>query len=74
MENQPTYAPADIVAARQKLGLTQAQLAGVLGCTLAHVKAMESPTMRPGRRAMQPPYARLLRAYLDGYRPADWPA
>jgi DNA-binding transcriptional regulator YiaG len=74
MVDQPHFEPEAIAEARRRLRLTQAQLAHVLGCSLAHVKAMEAVTDRPGRRRIDPAYARLLVAYLDGYRPADWPA
>lgn len=74
MTDQPHFTHDQVRAARDELGLTQAQLAAVLGCTLQHVKAMEAAPDRRNPRSVRPAYARLLRAYLDGYRPADWPA
>ena len=60
--------PADFAAARKRLGLTQAQLAAVMGYgNKARISEIE-------RGERLPPLAkRLLRAYLDGYRPDDWP-
>lgn len=64
--------PADFKSARHTLGLTLSQAARLLGYDGAHamqqVRKMES-----GERAIRPPQARLMRAYLDGYRPEDWP-
>ena len=61
--------PADIRAARDKLALTQAQFARVLGYgDVARVSELERGERRPG-----PAVVLLLRAYLGGYRPADWP-
>lgn len=55
--------------ARKSLGLTQQQLAMVLGlqgqATIARCEA--------GNRNIGPTFARLVIAYLDGYRPDDWP-
>lgn len=56
---------------RMLLGLTQAELAAVLG--YAHrngVAILESPAS--GRRASAQ-VERLMRAYEAGYRPAGWP-
>lgn len=60
--------PADFAAGRHALGLTQAQLAAVMGYgNKARISEIE-------RGERLPPLAeRLLRAYLDGYRPDDWP-
>ena len=64
-----TYTPEEVRAARFALGLTQAQLAALLGYgDVARVSELERGERRPG-----PAVERLLRAYLDGYRPADWP-
>jgi transcriptional regulator with XRE-family HTH domain len=60
---------AEIRAAREALGLSQAALARVLGYgSAARVSELER-----GARGASPAVARLLAAYLDGYRPADWP-
>lgn len=60
--------PAEIRAARKSLALTQGQLATVMRLRAATVSDWE--------RGIYPPDSSnelLLRAYLDGYRPADWP-
>lgn len=62
--------PAEIKQARQTLGLTAKQLAPLLGYSRpASVYDIEA-----GRERASGAVVRLLRAYLDGYRPADWPA
>lgn len=61
--------PAEFKEARQSLGLGQMQMAQMLGFSRkASVGDME--------RAVKPitdQTARLMRAYIAGYRPADWP-
>jgi transcriptional regulator with XRE-family HTH domain len=58
-------------AIRKRLGLTQSQLAEVLGYQqLMQVSELERPTNpKPVPRAI----ALLMRAYDEGYRPKDWP-
>jgi DNA-binding transcriptional regulator YiaG len=60
--------PEEVKAARSSLGLTLAQLAAVMGVRIMTVSDWE----RWARRC-SPMAARLLRAYVEGYRPADWP-
>ncbi len=61
--------PYEIRNARQALGLTQAQLAALMGLgDKARVAEWER-----GARHPSPQSERLIRAYLDGYRPTDWP-
>lgn len=61
--------PDQIREARKKLGLTQSQAAVLFGYGApARISEIES-----GRRAPGGAVIRLLQAYLDGYRPADWP-
>lgn len=61
--------PADVTAARESLGLTQAQLAKAMGLRgPAAVSEWERGVRVPDGRS-----ERLLRAYLDGYRPENWP-
>lgn len=68
----PQFTATQIVEARRKLGLTQIQLADMLGIGLRQVKRLEGDA--PANSGLIQPYAaRLLQAYLDGYRPADWP-
>jgi transcriptional regulator with XRE-family HTH domain len=59
----------DVKTARLALGLTQAQLAAVMGYSgKSRIAELESGTRRPSAAAI-----RLLRAYGAGYRPPDWP-
>lgn len=68
--------PADIKQARAQLGLTQIQLGRMLGldwsdaATRIYISRAENghPT-----RQLNPAQALLLRAYISGYRPDDWP-
>ena len=60
---------AEIKAAREALGLKQEPFAAMLGYGhQSRVSDIESGKKRAG-----PAVIRLLRAYLDGYRPSDWP-
>jgi transcriptional regulator with XRE-family HTH domain len=60
---------AEILRARLTLGLTQAQLAPLLGYSdVARVSELERGVRQPGAAVV-----RLLHAYLDGYRPENWP-
>ncbi|MFV0384410.1 helix-turn-helix domain-containing protein [Paracoccus sp. (in: a-proteobacteria)] len=62
-------APDEIRAARLAFGLTQIQMAILLGYGApARIAEIEA-----GRRNPSESVLRLMRAYLDGYRPADWP-
>jgi len=64
--------PAELRAARAALGLTQAQMARMLDVTPRVYQAWEAPS---GTTARPPAVrvGRLVRAYLDGHRPQDWP-
>lgn len=64
--------PDEIRAARKKLGLTPDQAGPLLGYSpnAANVRISEIET---GKRNPSEAACRLLRAYLDGYRPHDWP-
>lgn len=62
-------APTEIREARHQLGLTQAQLAPLLGyANQVRIAEIENGTRQPGAAVQL-----LLRAYLAGYRPPDWP-
>lgn len=65
--------PAEIKQARQSLGLTQSQLAAMLDTDPRAIRAMESDPSTSKHRTPAPRMVRLLQAYLDGYRPDDWP-
>jgi len=64
--------PADMKAARLKLGLTLEQMATVLGYTGSQRRQMQYD-LETGRREIRDPQRRLVEAYLSGYRPDDWP-
>ncbi len=61
--------PADFRAARKAWGLRQSDLAQMLGLGDA---ARVSNIERGAQISDQ--VRRLMQAYLDGYRPADWPS
>jgi len=70
-----TFTSEELRQAQQDLGLSDSQLAAMLGCDEQHVRRMKVRDQNAGSwRPVKPWHARLLRAYLDGYRPADWPA
>lgn len=58
----------DIATIRHSLGLTQAQMAQMLGISKNALSAIE----RDAYQAREP-VKRLLEAIRDGYRPKDWP-
>jgi transcriptional regulator with XRE-family HTH domain len=61
--------PQEIREARLRLGLTQDQLAHVMGLS----SGMAVSDWERGIRNANGQARRLLRAYLDGYRPENWP-
>jgi len=64
--------PPEIKAARKSLGLTQAQMGAMLGYKGKN-KKQDMRDLETGRRPLREPQRLLMWAYLDGYRPADWP-
>ena len=64
--------PSETKSARQSLGLTQAQMADMLGYQGDNLKQMMYD-IETGRRPLRAPQGRLIVAYLKGYRPDDWP-
>ena len=61
--------PAEFKQARSNLGLNQSQLAALLGYgTYSRISELEG-----GRSPITDQCARLMKAYVDGYRPSDWP-
>jgi hypothetical protein len=71
-----TLLPDEFREAQQQLGLSDAQLAAVLGYgDAAHVRRHKVRDMTASSyRAPNNQVTRLIRAYLAGYRPDDWPA
>lgn len=64
--------PAEFKKIYTDLGLTQPQLADVLGYTGEHSRGTIHK-LSCGAKSITPPVARLMIAYRDGYRPDDWP-
>ncbi len=60
--------PDQLKAARLSLGLSQAKLARVMDLDSHSVSRIERGVKRPPVR-----FVRLIRSYLKGYRPRDWP-
>ena len=64
--------PEQLEQARHKLGLSGPKMAAMLGTDGREWRRLVNPS---DARHREPTNAqvRLIRAYLDGYRPADWP-
>lgn len=75
MTDHPTFTPDEFRQAQHALGLSDAQMAAMLGMENADNVRRFKVTKHgaPSHRAVKPWTARLLQAYLDGYRPPDWP-
>lgn len=66
--------PEELKAARLQLGLTGAQMSQMLDLNEArNYRRYETPEGAATHRALAPRIARLVQAYLDGWRPDDWP-
>lgn len=65
--------PDQIRAARLALNLTQSQLGAMLDTDGQTIRRMELDPSASTSRKPAVRMVRLIRAYLDGYRPADWP-
>jgi DNA-binding transcriptional regulator YiaG len=63
----------EVRAARLALGLEPDQLAKLLDVGKQTVTRMESTPDRSKHRRPAVRMVRLIRAYLDGHRPVDWP-
>lgn len=67
--------PEQIRAARQRLGLSTSQMGAMLDINDTRTyRAYEAPETAAMHRSPPARFLRLMRAYLDGYRPRDWPA
>lgn len=62
---------AEFKTIRQRLGLTQGELAGVLDYASAVRVSEFERSANP--RDIPSHVARIMRAYAAGYRPTDWP-
>ena len=61
--------------ARHELGLTSSQMARMLGYQSdksSNLNTMQRD-LENGSRCIREPQRRLVEAYLEGYRPKDWP-
>jgi DNA-binding transcriptional regulator YiaG len=65
--------PLGIKEARQTLGLTVRQFAAILETDGQTVRRMEMDQAKSTARTPAVRMVRLIQAYFDGYRPADWP-
>lgn len=63
----------ELKEARRALGLTQKQLAEMLDSDAQSIRRMEMAPDKKSSRTLPPRAERLIRAYLDGWRPTDWP-
>ena len=63
----------EIKAARQALGLSLSQFAAMLDTDPTTTRRLEMDPRHSTAREPAPRMVRLVRAYLDGYRPNDWP-
>lgn len=71
---QPTMSPADFRRAQDVLGLTDYELAKMLGFgSSTHVRRLQATPDKKHHRAFVGPGVRLVEMYLRGYRPPDWP-
>ena len=59
--------------ARTELGLTQNQLGQMLDTDGGTIRRIEMSPDKNTARTPAPRMIRLLKAYLTGYRPDDWP-
>lgn len=59
-------------AARLRLGLTLEEMASMLGYQGENRRQMQYD-LETERRPIREPQRRLIEAYLEGYRPSDWP-
>jgi len=63
----------EIKLARQALGLSLSEFAEMLDTDPTTTRRLEMAPHNSTARQPAPRMVRLVTAYLDGYRPADWP-
>ena len=64
--------PQSLIEARRRLRLTLSEMAHMLGYEGVQARS-QAHHLETGRRDIRPAQRRLIEAYLDGYRPEDWP-
>lgn len=65
--------PNDVKCARQTLGLTLKDFSVMLDTDASTIRKMELNEESSQYRRPAPRMVRLIVAYLNGYRPPDWP-
>jgi transcriptional regulator with XRE-family HTH domain len=65
--------PTEFKAIRERLGLTQRQLAAVMGVTQSAIARWEADPSEEYSREVGATTAGLMRAYEQGHRPPNWP-
>jgi transposase-like protein len=65
--------PDQINEARQSLGLSVSELARLLDTDQQSVRRWMMAADKATHRPVPARVGRLVQAYLDGYRPDDWP-
>jgi len=63
----------DMKNARKALGLSVNQMGAMLDTDGQSIRRMEMDPSNSTARSPAPRMIRLIVAYLDGYRPQDWP-
>lgn len=64
--------PDELKSARNALSLTLSEMATLLGYVGEQRRQMMYD-LETGRKPLREPQRRLAEAYLEGYRPRDWP-
>ena len=64
---------SEIKLARQALGLSLSEFAEMLDTDPTTTRRLEMAPQNSTARQPAPRMLRLIQAYLDGYRPNDWP-
>lgn len=65
--------PSDVKYARLALGLTLKEFSVMLDTDASTIRKMELQEESSQYRRPAPRMTRLIVAYLNGYRPSDWP-
>jgi transcriptional regulator with XRE-family HTH domain len=65
--------PKQFRAARKKLGLSRKQLASLVGGAYDNIARFERDRQNPSSRVPSPKTVELMKAFLEGYRPENWP-
>ena len=65
--------PEEIQDARHELGLSVKEMADMLDTDKQTIRRMEMDARAETARQPAPRMVRLIKAYIAGYRPDDWP-